>query len=198
LLKDNTSKKILKDGGWKDRAHVSVLFAVSIILLAITLVLLGWFFFWYRVQRGEAPSSKGLLEGNTREQALLLSAALAIDESEYTSDRIAARIIDDHVASASSYSAGVSASREKILRQLKKGEMLWQDPVTPPQKNFPMVLSWLAYSSADADRLFRSELEKINSNAGAYELLDIIPVAVVPSENEKIMRMQASVIFRNL
>ncbi len=200
LAENNMSEKFSKDENGKDRARTSVLFAASLMLFAITLALLGGFFFWYRVRKVPLAkeSAQEIQDSFTQKQSLFLTVALAVDESEYTPDRIAGRIIADHLASGESYSAGVSASRKMVLLQLKKGELLWQDPLTPPQKNFPMVLSWLAYSSADAERLFRSELEKVNSSAGTYELLDIIPGAVVPSENEKIMRMQATVIFRTL
>ena len=197
LAQNSFVEKSLKDKGGENRVRVSVLFAVSLSLIVITVALLGGFFLWYRMRGASLSeeSAKGSKTSSQQEQALLLTAALALDESEYTPDRIAGRVIADHLAEGESYEAVLSVSREKAQSQLKKGERLWQIPLTPPQKNFPMVISWLAYSSEDTDRLFRSELEKI---APSYEILEIVPSALLPSENEKIMRVQAAVVFQNL
>lgn len=147
---------------------------VALILIGIILIVGAyWFRGSSKEKGGKEPQSQ--IEQYTKVQTFELKIPVAVDSSEYTSDMVEGRIIENIIESAEDYNKAVVDSKTAVEKELKEGEKLWLEPVSEllDEVTFPVTIRWLVFVEEDANSLFLEEVNKLNKENIEFRLNNI-------------------------
>lgn len=179
-------------GNWL-KAHPKETQLLFILLLGILLI--GWAF-WYRSHNEGKEAKSPVFESKSFDymQETSRTIPVAISASEYAGDRIKGRIILDSIEVATTLKNALEKSKEKISAVLKRGEILWDEPLNFPENDeklvFPLEISWLVFSETDAKNFYILDIKKNYEEEFLFDHIEFKNLE--PTENKNLYDLESS------
>ncbi len=172
---------------------------LTLIIVLIVGLVFGGLGYWYRSNEQVAFKRKIQEQAiqYTKTQSFLVKVPVAISQAEYTTDRVKGRILEETIESAGDYHEAVAEARILAEKELKKGEKLWQEPISKLNDDqaavFPITIVWLAFDEQDANKLLEAAVKKLNQQNVPFAINNIEKQVVSATENSSIYYLQARV-----
>ncbi|MFH1292155.1 MAG: pilus assembly protein PilM [bacterium] len=173
----------------KKKAHAQFI-ALVVILCFGAIAIAGAF--WYR------SDERGKVQEEIKEkqvdfkftQSFDIKIPLAINDSEYTPDRVKARIFENRIDSSGSINEARNYSKIFAEKQKQSSEYLWPQEISAVSEktdsNFPLIFSWLLYSDKEVNNSLIKEFEKINKKNISFSVNNIVKFNLTTSTNPAI------------
>ncbi len=175
---------------FKSQTKIKHQFILLIIIIALGIIAVS-LAFWYRnidrEKRSEKISAKYSIYSQV--QILDLQVPVAVNEKEYTEDRVSGRIIENTIVDNQSYEDALALSAELANMSLKNDELLTMKPINQINSDsliFPLKIAWIAFNKNEAENLFIKEIQRINDKNISYILNSINFKDVEPTDNPNI------------
>lgn len=142
-------------------------------------------------------------------QTFRLVVPVSSSPEKYSADRVKGRIIEDTIEGVEDQNAAVAQSRLNIEQEVQKGERLWPSPisqvseqVTASEEGEPdegegtsstLIVRWLVYDDAEANRLFEEEVEILSGETVSYALSNIKKVGLQMTPDPQIFYLNGTV-----
>lgn len=166
-------------------------------ILIIGIVAIG-LLYWKRAD--DKAKKKAELEATltqyTTTQTFEIRLPLATTEAESAADRVTGRIIRQTVAGAGGYDEAVLNSQIAADKELVEGERRWDVPLNAPKGAklvYPFTFEWVVYNDKEANTLYETKINTINTNATPFSLNNIKKVGVETTGKENLLYLVGEV-----
>jgi len=165
---------------------------LAILVVGVIILTSAYFYISHKKQATQEEIEKNAAS-YSQTYSFTLKVPVAVNESEYTKDRIRGRVFDDIIEKSNSYPEAVALSKQHAEKLLKIGEKLWEEPVSDKQANFPMRIKWVFYINDDVNNAFSHEFDRLNNQNIEYSLDSIEEMSIEPTISSSIFYLIARV-----
>jgi Tfp pilus assembly PilM family ATPase len=162
-------------------------------LLVILLVgVMGIFGLWYAQENSQVEryvSTESQVKQFDNIQTFNVKVPVAVSPSEFNSDRVNGRIIENDIDSVDSYEKARKLSIVKVEKKINPGETFWNDPIDSigdeESMSPPISFRWLVYVEDRLNQVLEKEAASL-IDGQEYELTDIVKTGLVSVDNENV------------
>lgn len=179
-----------------------------IIVLLVGVIVVGLSFWYQGAQKKEKAAEMLALQANfDKTEVFEMAVPIAVDASEYTTDRVIGRIIQDKVQSIGEVAEMTNVSLIAMQKETDKLESIWSIPIkidisttttelTLNSGNLARdyTVSWLVYQERQANKMIEDRLNKVFQKDNIeYGLNNIEKQSIESTDNPNVYNLNVKV-----
>jgi len=161
------------------------------IIIFLVLVSAGLIIGYYSLFKSGGEKDNSEIPQFSQSQVLRLRIPLILSSQENLEGEISGRVVKNIIRIANGYEEALDNSRALAEKEIRDKEILWQNPISKVQVEFPMNFEWIVYEKESLKKAIKQNIENMKgSDQSDYELGIFEVINLTESEDPNVYYLE--------